>query len=150
MNLTAKIQIHAERVAGLRAELDAVIEGLESQTEEAREQLLKYQDMKIETESILDEAGKNYKDAERLLFGAGRLAGRLRELQREQRSAELMALAEDETEPEQVDLAFKKLAELKKTIVKMKGEIHELRLFHGWCSTAGAALAGLNNCPQET
>ena len=138
MNLTAKIQIHAERVAGLRAELDAIIEEMESQTEEAREQLKKYQDMKLETENVLDQAGRNYNQAERLLFGAGRLAGRLRELQREQRSAELMALAEDETEPEQVDLAFKKLAELKKTIAKMKNEIHQLRLFHGWCSTASA------------
>ena len=150
MNLSQNIQRHAERVAGLRAELDAVIEGLESQTEEAREQLLKYQNMKLETENVLDQAGENYKQAERLLFGAGRLAGRLRELQIEQRRAELLALAEDETEPAQVDLAFIKLAELKKTIAKMKGEIHELRLFHGWCSTAGAALAGLNNCPQET
>ena len=150
MNLSFNIQRHAERVAGLRGELDAIMDALESQTEEAREQLKKYQDMKIETETILDQAGENYKQAERLLFGAGRLAGRLRELQREQRSAELMALAEDETEPEQVDLAFIKLAELKKTIAKMKEEIHELRLAHGWCSTAGAALAGLNNCPQET
>ena len=150
MNLTAKIQIHAERVAGLRAELDAIIEEMESQTEEAREQLLKYQNMKLETENVLDQAGENYKQAERLLFGAGRLAGRLRELQIEQRRAELLALAEDDTEPAQVDLAFIRLAELKKTIAKMKNEIHQLRLFHGWCSTAGAALAGLNNCPQET
>ena len=137
MNLTAKIQIHAERVAGLRAELDAIIEEMESQTEEAREQLKKYQDMKKETENVLDQAGRNYNQAERLLFGAGRIAGRLRELQREQRSAELMALAED-AEPAQVDLAFIRLAELKKTIAKMKNEIHQLRLFHGWCSTAGA------------
>ena len=139
MNLSQNIKRHAERVAGLRGELDAIMDALESQTEEAREQLKKYQDMKLETENVLDQAGRNYNQAERLLFGAGRLAGRLRELEKEQKRAELLALAED-AEPAQVDLAFIRLAELKKTIAKMKNEIHQLRLFHGWCSTASAGL----------
>ena len=129
MDLAERIRHHEYGVVGLRAQLDATLAGIEAETEQAKEQLHEYQRMKAESESRLDRAGGCYAQAERLLRAAGGLAARLKELQRQQRRTERLALGvETEMEPTEIQAACQSLAELRFELGKMKAEIQVLRM----------------------
>ena len=129
MDLVERIRHHEYGVVGLRAQLDATLAGIESETEQARSQLYEYRRMKAESESRLDRAGGCYAEAERLLRAAGGLAARLKQLQRQQRRTERLALGvETEMEPTEIQAACKSLAELRFELGKMKAEIAILRM----------------------
>jgi DNA repair exonuclease SbcCD ATPase subunit len=134
MELTERIQQHAGEVAGLRAELDAVIEQMEEKTADATQKLREYQRRKSETEAILDAAGYSFIEAEKLLSRLDGLLARMTALSREQRKLDRAAMGLD-AEPQQ-------LGELREELRNIGAEVHELRMYRGWCRpTAGAQKA---------
>ncbi len=130
-----RIEEHAERVGALRAQVDAVLEGVHGLTDSAREKLQTYQAMKRRTEGLLDEASREYDQADKLLRRAVVLSASMNKLRREQRKLDRAALDLD-AEPEQ-------LKDLRAELGKIGDEVHELRMYRGWAKpTAGTRLQG--------
>lgn len=108
----------------LRGRVDAVLDAIEALTASAREKLTQYQQMKQATESLLDEAGADFIEADKMLKQAAGLAGMMTRLRREQRKLDRAALCSD-AEPEQ-------LKELRRELKAIGADVHVLRMYRSW------------------